>query len=303
MVRKVWAELGAGLGALGVLAIVSFGGVLVRAKVRAEERLSRAVDTAQEKQDALRELDARFAFPEPGEGRPLALDAQRLETYLAAREQALRAFERLQREQARGEEREDGAMDEARGRAERSAALQAALAESLGHHSMSPSEFSAITGQLFYAPGADAATRSALRQLERGEERLARAAQRLERRLEEDEDLPEPVRLALEKQQQSLERQREALEKRREALEKQREALQERLDAQEEATGAVAEDSESQAHHRVAEANARLRDRLRERLQRMASPSFDAFVFGDLGAADSAGERGEERVPADARTE
>jgi hypothetical protein len=356
--RKVWTEVGAGLGALAVLAVVAFGGVVVRAKGRAQERLTAAMQEVRTQKAALAELNTRFDFPAPGEGQLVVLDEKRMDDYLAVRRKALAALEELQEEEVKSRssrrEGEGRAVEARRQQAERTARLQAAIAEGLREHRMSPREFSAITGQLMHGPGAgDEGTREALRAVQEGARKLAHAERKLAKQLEDDE-LPEEAREMIAAQRESLEEQRERLEEQaeelRERMEEEREAAREQAQAQAEArreleearreaaqelaearseaqrAGAqarleaaqaraeaarariearaqaaearaqaaaaraqarVAGAAETGAARGVAEANAKVLARLRERLQKDVNTSFDALVAeGDWADVD-----------------
>ncbi|MCI0673753.1 MAG: hypothetical protein L0Y64_25165, partial [Myxococcaceae bacterium] len=152
--RRVWLGMAVGWGALLLYAVVAFGVVVLRSRDRAEARWTAALTEESEQGEALRKLDTLFAFRAPGKDEVLALDEERLGAYLDAREEALTAFEKLERGNEKLEEDQDAdaesdtvedGLEVAGRRAELNARMQAALERSLRKRGMSPSEFRAIT--------------------------------------------------------------------------------------------------------------------------------------------------------------
>ncbi|RKH68174.1 hypothetical protein D7X55_29690 [Corallococcus sp. AB049A] len=159
--NKKWI-LGLGLGAAGLLVV---GGGLVATGFWADRQMDGSgMDTLMQTQERARktaELNARYPFQPPAQGRVMKLDEARLEAYLAAREATFPAYRVLEKESLEFVQANGQALGSGDRRARLRAAnaslrmmgkAQAALLQNLEAQRMSPQEFRRITAVVYPPP-------------------------------------------------------------------------------------------------------------------------------------------------------
>ena len=256
--KKVFIGLGIGCGVL----VLGFVGLFVGGAWYAKKKLGGVAEYAQKAQKQQlevtaksKELDRKYPFQLPASGAPIALTADRVETYLAVREDALPIYEDFKKK-AEGFEAKHknagqvecvGAAFEAAGMlGDLMMQLRTSYLTSLDTRHMSPREFGAITGAVYTSAwGAAAGTsRDAVKK------QLAQL----------DEQLKNPSSPEL-----------------KQALEQQRTALQEA----EKNLPAPKDDATFQA-------NAKLMEKYKDRIEKSVNPAFDSFILAsDSGDAFS----------------
>ncbi len=253
--KKVWVGVGIGCGALLliVIGVMVAGGLWVKSKVG---NVTESTEKMQKQSKELASLDTEFPFEAPPEGQPVKLEKARVEKYFAVRSELLPVYEKFD---AKGKEFEakhkdekdsfSGAMEAGGMILEMTSELRSAFIEGLKKQGMSPKEFHYTTGAIFSsAMGKGMA------------EMTAATQQSLEESVKNyEEQLNDPNLSAEEKAE-----------------------VKENLDqAKSDLAQATAQAKDAPAVSAVHEANAKLLEPYKERIEKEANPALDAMLFGE----------------------
>lgn len=261
--NKVLIGVGIGCGALILLVVVGLGGAFYWGKEKLGGSLQ-AQQRMQAQEQALAKLEASHPFTAPPEGEVMKLDAARLDAYLAVREGVVPVFQSFE---AKGKELE--AQHKAPGQKPSVSALlqaanllaglvadtRAAYLEGLTQQKMSPTEFQSITTAV-YTSAMVGAMDAAQQAGKLGREAMEKQLADLDKQLAGD-SLSQEQRAQVEELRTGLREQVNAL---RDA-----EANQQTLSAEQKA---------------VVTANMALLKQQQARIEKVANPSFDAFMMG-----------------------
>ncbi|MCE9669066.1 hypothetical protein LY474_14735 [Myxococcus stipitatus] len=278
--KKVLIGLGIGCGVilLGVVGMGVAGTIWAKNKFGGSiEAMQKGLEQNQAQEKELVALNRSYPFKAPAEGEVLALDEERLKTYLAVRETSLPVFKAYEEKSRAFQEKyktnEPGAQTDLSAAMEGAGLLASIQADvrtayiaGLKEHKMSPAEFQAITGAVYASMvtgSSEALKQMGAQSRKLMEKQLAELDKRLAGTNLSDEDRAETQAA--------------------------RDELKESIDALDaELGGAQGEVSEQSKKNSAA--NLALLKKYEERVKTMANVAFDGFVAG--GADDSAGSVG-----------
>jgi hypothetical protein len=251
--KKVLIGVGIGCGGLVLLGVIAMVVVGVWAKSKLDGAVEQA-EVLQEQGKQLEELEAKYPFQAPPDGKPLRLEERRLEDYLAVRTAVLPVYKGFEAKAKVFEEKNKGKQSigaglEAMGMVTGLVKdIRAKYVEELARQQMSPSEFHTITGAIYSSH-----LGKGMAEVHQGHrEALGQATAELERRLEDDSLSGE---------------ERSAVEQQLEALRQQSAAMPSREVPREELA--------------VYQANMALLEKYKVQIENEANPALDIFLLGD----------------------
>ncbi|MCP3098232.1 hypothetical protein LZ198_04990 [Myxococcus sp. K15C18031901] len=277
MSNKVIIGLGIGCGVI-LLGVV---GVFVAGGIWAKNTFGGTVEAAKKMQDQEKDLVAlnrSHPFKAPAEGEVLALDEQRLATYLSVREASLPVFKSYEEKSKAFQEKHktneegaqpglDAALEATNLLMALSADVRAAYIAGLKEHQMSPAEFQAITGTVYASMVADST--EALKKMG------AQSKKMMEKQLAELDKRLESGKLSDEERTETQQA---------------RDDLKQSMDALDEELGGSQGELSAEAKKNAA-ANVALLKKYEDRVKTMANVAFDGFVMGgaanEMGASES----------------
>jgi hypothetical protein len=270
--KKVLIGVGIGCGVIVLIGV----GALFAAGLWAKNTFGGSLEAMQKiqaQEQELAQLNQSHPFQAPARGEVLALDAKRLDTYLAVREEAVPVFKAYEEKTKEFEQKHGGkdgdkadfsaAVDAANLSMGLVADVRATYIGSLKKHGMSPAEFQAITSAVYVSVAAEG--------LGKTKEAMAQGREALEKQLADFDQKLAGDSLS-EEERQGLEEARAQLQ-----------ATVDSLDSQGDTPDSLSEDAK-----KVAAANLELLKKYEDRVQVMSNAAFDGFVLGDAGG-DMAG--------------